>query len=81
MKEQERHDWKNRQEVKNIRSGILLIAVKTKSEEWLWKCEKWTSGQVKVESGKVESGKWKGIIMKVEEWLWNPLDFLVVSFC
>ena len=35
MKEQERHDWKNRQEVKNIRSGILLIAVKTKSEEWL----------------------------------------------
>ena len=33
MKEQERQDWKSRQEVKkkSIRSGILLIAVKTKS--------------------------------------------------
>ena len=55
MKEQERQDWKNRQEVKkSMRSGTLLMTVKTKSEEWLRKCETWRSGKVKVES---ESGK------------------------
>ena len=61
---------------KSIRSGILLIAVKTKSDQWLRKCETWRSGkEEKWKSGKVEkwkSGKvekWKGMVMKVEEWL------------
>ena len=52
---------------KSIRSGILLIAVKTKSDQWLRKCETWRSGKVeKWKSGKVERNGYEsgGMVMK-----------------
>ena len=52
---------------KSIRSGILLIAVKTKSDQWLRKCETWRSGkEEKWKSGKVERNGYEsgGMVMK-----------------